>query len=389
MAKSKFLEYQDPSGDGLIDVCDAFVEVPQVPCDDCKCIANGAALTENWRTLESEDAFLNEKNCMYQVVIETSYTTTLDDDGEDVLDKRYEEYAEQAAEALLSAFNKDTGAAAVRTVLDAFEYTDYDLPARASSRLSLLYSALHNTLCDIQDAEDDEDSDEAGEESDSSGDEVTYTISELKTKLIRIRKGLHLYAAYAKPWRFIEGGNLFWQDGPRAGAVFNLKDYGDWGIPGGSKLAKILPRLDKFLITKGKNIRGVAGGGLRSMFGDTVEKVTVTFGEEYELKKLTVYTVECGEKPIKYFKKNTLKVLTRNKSPWGDSTAMAYLAQLSEMEADLTAREPVPWLEFVKKYTYPAIYSNVNQGYTNTDPERKLHGGKTSGRSKTIWPRHS
>ena len=117
MAKSKFLEYQDPSGDGLIDVCDAFVEVPPVPCDDCKCIANGAALTENWRTLESEDAFLNEKNCMYQVVIETSYTTTLDD-GEDALDKRYEEYAEQAAEALLSAFNKDTGAAAVRTVLD-------------------------------------------------------------------------------------------------------------------------------------------------------------------------------------------------------------------------------------------------------------------------------
>jgi len=369
MAKSKFLEYQDPSGDGLIDVCDAFVEVPPVPCDDCKCIANGAALTENWRTLESEDAFLNEKNCMYQVVIETSYTTTLDD-GEDALDKRYEEYAEQAAEALLSAFNKDTGAAAIRTVLDAFEYTDYDLPARASSRLSLLYSALHSTLCDIQDAEDDEDSDEEGEEADSSGTEVTYTISELKTKLIRIRKGLHLYAAYAKPWRFIEGGNLFWQDGPRAGAVFNLKDYGDWGIPGGSKLAKILPRLDKFLITKGKNIRGVAGGGLRSMFGDTVEKVTVTFGEEYELKKLTAYTVECGEKPVKYFKKNTLKKLTSNGSPWGDSTAMAYLAQLSEMEASLTAREPMPWLEFVKKYTYPAIYSNVNQGYTNTDPEK-------------------
>ena len=371
MAESKFLKYQDPSGDGLIDVCDVYTDVPEPACEDCKCIANGAAITPNWRQLGDGEAFLNEKNCMYQVVVETKYTTTLDDDGVDILSERYEEYADQAAEALLDAFNKDTGAASLRTAKGALEYTDYELPARPNSRLSLLYSVLYKTLCDIEEAEDeDEDAEDETAEDEEEGTagavEVTYTIQELKSKLLRIRQGLHLYAAYMKPWKFLENGNLFYQDGPKAGAVFNLSDYGDWGVGGGSITAKILPQLDKFLNTKGKNIRGVAGGNFKSMFGDTVVKVTFKFNAKYELKKLIVYTVECGEKPITYVKK--LKTL-KNKSAWKDSTAMAYLAQLSEMEADLTAREPVPWLEFVKKYTYPTIYSSLNQGYANTDPE--------------------
>ena len=137
MAESKFLKYQDPSGDGLIDVCDVYTDVPEPACEDCKCIANGAAITPNWRQLGDGEAFLNEKNCMYQVVVETKYTTTLDDDGADILSERYEEYADQAAEALLDAFNKDTGAAALRTAKEALEQTDYELPARPNSRLSL------------------------------------------------------------------------------------------------------------------------------------------------------------------------------------------------------------------------------------------------------------
>ena len=368
MAESKFLRYQDPSGDGLIDECDVFVEVAEVPCEECKCVRNGSAITPNWRNLDDEDAYLNEKICMYQVFIQTEYESTLRDDA-DVLEERYEEYADQAVKALLTAFNKNTSSDTLQTVKDVLEYTDWDLPARPRSHLALLYSIPHITFCNIENADDDEDSDEDDEESDASGTDVTYTISDLKTKLIRIRKGLHLYAAYAKAGRFIDGANLYKQDG-NTRVTFYLKDYGDWGLPGASIMAKILPRLDKFLNTKGKNIRGVAGGGFKSMFGDTVEKITITFGEEYELKKLTVYTVECGEKPIKYFKKNTLGQLTKKNSPWGDPTAMAYLAKLDEMEADLTAREPMPWLEFVKKHTYPEIFSDVNQGYTNTDPEK-------------------
>ena len=36
------------------------------------------------------------------------------------------------------------------------------------------------------------------------------------------------------------------------------------------------------------------------------------------------------------------------------------------------AREPMPWLEFVKQYTYPVIYSTTNQVYANTDPQEAI-----------------
>jgi len=65
MAESKFLKYQDKTGDGLIDACDDVIEVAEVPCEDYKCVENGNALTPTWQQLNNEDSFLNEKNCLY------------------------------------------------------------------------------------------------------------------------------------------------------------------------------------------------------------------------------------------------------------------------------------------------------------------------------------
>ena len=48
------------------------------------------------------------------------------------------------------------------------------------------------------------------------------------------------------------------------------------------------------------------------------------------------------------------------------------MANFDDMITDLTAREPLPWLDFVTKHTYPLIYSAINQGYTNTDPEESV-----------------
>jgi len=381
MAESKFLRHQDPSGDGLPDVCDEFVAVEEPLCEDCKCIKNGAAITPNWRSLDSEESFLNYKNCLYQVAIETKYTTTIDEsllEKEDLTDTeeaegmaaRYEEYAEQAITALLEENNKDTGAAALRSMSVALQNTDYDLAARPKSRLRLLYSIPYHDLCSLDDAADEEDTDDAEEE--GAEVEVTYEIQDLKAKLIVVRKGLFLYGRYLRVYRSIDKGNLFFQDGDAAGKVFPLFDYGDRGILGGSTMAKILPQLDNFLNTKGYNIRGVdvhgsCRAGFINLYRDKVETVTFTFTKEYELKKLTLYTQGCGEEnPIIFIDK--LKRL-KKKSAWKDPTAMAYLVQLNEMTVQLQAREPVPWLEFVKKYTYPTIYSSVNQGYANTDPD--------------------
>jgi len=365
MAESKFLKYQDPSGAGLAEECDVFIEVAEVPCEEGKCFENSTAITPNWRKLDNKDVFLNEKKCLYQVVIETKYTTTLED-GADALDTRYEQYAGAAITTLLEANNKDTGAAAIRTIEKVLEYTDWYLDERPKSRLRLLYSVPYSDIYLIEEAEDEEDS----SLSESGDTEATYTIQDLKSKLIAVRKGLHLYGRYLKVYRILDGGNLFYQNGAAAGTPFPLEEYGDWGVLGGSFLGRLLPQLDKFLNSKGYNIRGV--GGLKGMFGDTVEKVTFTFSAEYTLKKLMIYTTECGEKPILFIKKLTGLTGNTNYDAWSDPTSMAYLARLDDMVRDLSAREPIPWLEFVKTHTYPTIYSSINQGYANTDPENSI-----------------
>ena len=364
MAESKFLKYQDKTGDGLIDACDDVIEVAEVPCEDYKCVENGNALTPTWWQLDNEDSFLNEKNCLYQVVIDTKYTTILDDAGNDALGDRYDEYARTAIDVLLDVHDKDSGAAAVRAMAEILQYTDYYLAPRSKSRLRLLYSVPYSDLATVDASDDEEDSGATDEDSDV---EVTYEIQDLKAKLVRVRKGLHLYGMYLRVYRSIDNGNLFYQNGDLAGKVFPLFDYGDMGVLGGSTMAKLLPQLDKFLNTKGLNIRGVAGS--MRLSGDKVKKLTFTFSGEYELKKLLVYTETCGEIPIVFIKK--LSYL-KKKSAWKDPTALAYLAKLDDMERDLTAREPVPWSDFVKTHTYPTIYSSVNQGYANTDPESSI-----------------
>jgi hypothetical protein len=45
---------------------------------------------------------------------------------------------------------------------------------------------------------------------------------------------------------------------------------------------------------------------------------------------------------------------------------------MEQMEQELTARVPTPWLDFIKTYTYPQVDSTLNAGYTNTDPENSV-----------------
>ena len=39
---------------------------------------------------------------------------------------------------------------------------------------------------------------------------------------------------------------------------------------------------------------------------------------------------------------------------------MAYFAQLDAMDQALQAREPTPWIDFVKEYTYPEVYDQIS-----------------------------
>ena len=377
MAESKFLQYQDPSGDGLIDVCDEVVELPPPACDESPCIPNGTATTPNWRLAEPSIPFLNEKICHYQVAIETRYTTTIDEslledpdltdeEAEEALNVRFEENLDAAVTAFLENYNKDDSEASQIIVKDAIMWdvgTDYYLPARALSRMRFLYSLPFEVLYNLETADSEEEDDTAA----APALEVTYTVDELKTKLTYARKALRLYSWYNKIFMKIDGGNLYYEDEPLAGMPFALDSYGAWESGKRSILGAMLPELDEFLNTKGYNIGGV--GKFGGFMKDKVSSLAFSFDEGYALSKITIYTQGCPRDPVIFKEKlSTLKT----KSAWKDVTALGYLAQLGDMATDLTAREPVPWLEFVKKYTYPAIYSSTNQGYTNTDPKKTV-----------------
>lgn len=364
MAQSKFLKFQDHNGDYLIDVCE--VDLPPPEEQVCKdCVPNPSALVPNWKTYESLTPFLNEKTCRYEIAITTPETTTgansesTEEEAEQALQELYEKYSNEVIEAFLDYYEKANIESNVSTMLENISYKDYYLDAVPSSHLQLLYSFPFNILSLLQEDEvvDEEATSESGDIT------VEYLVPQMVATMIRVRKGLNLYARYDKIYKFTNKATLLFLDN---GGLFNLSNYGDAGLLAGSSItSNLIPELDRFLVLKGFNIPGV--GGASGLFNDRVTRLEFTFSNTYKLKLLKVYTESCGEKPTEF--KET-KLTRLNKSPgWKDPTAVAYFAQMEAMTRDLTARTPKPWLEFVKEYTYPKVEAVVNAGYTNTDPE--------------------
>ena len=367
--KSSFLYHQDKNRDGVIDICEELIEVEEAPCPDLPCSPNPNALVEDWKTKTIEEPFLNAKTCKYQITVVTKHKTTIDtallqskdlttEQADEAMEERFDEYVDDAIESLLNIYDKDEGVQNQIDLKAAIEYTAYDLDPRPLSRLKLLYSVPYTALEDLTDAEEEEEDDD---EDGATATVVTYEGATLKNLLIKVRKGLNLYNRYLKMYRALESGNIYYDE---TNALFPLELYGDAGLFPTSLLAKTLTQLDKFLVQKGYNLPGVVGT-MKGAFNDRVVTMEFKFSKEFELKRLKIWTEGCGEKPIIFNKK--LKPLLAM-SAWKDPTAMGYFARLEEMEVDLTARTPKPWLEFIKEYTYPLIYDTSNSTYGDTDP---------------------
>ena len=135
---SPFLQYQDKNGDFLIDDCEIKLPGPiEKVCLDC--VPNPKALVQNWKT-NLNTPFLNEKLCLYQVGVKTSHTDTGGNDG---IIERFETYKEEAVELFLDEYQKEVSVQNIEALRTGIEYNpekDFQLEARTSSVLSLLYS---------------------------------------------------------------------------------------------------------------------------------------------------------------------------------------------------------------------------------------------------------
>lgn len=359
MSTSKFLPFQDVNGDGLQDVCDdVFVEeVEECPS---KCSPNPRASVPDWRKRSTFQPFLNEKVCKYQItIVAGDYTTTGIEEGdtkeeaEAKLAAIFDQYVGRAIEVLLQVYDKEPSEGAVELIRSEIDYTSFFLEPRRKSRLKLLYSIDFDTLNAIPDAApSDEDTDEGPIE-------VTFVAKEIGPMMIRVRKGLHLYARYKRVYEYIDGSSLRFTNGNK---VFDLDIYGDFGFNTSDSLLNILTQqLSDFLANYGYNIPSILGFGERIATEfkgqQSIYEITFSFSEDYKVEKIVFFTEQCGSKPITM----TAKLQHLNQmSAWKDPTAVAYFANLYEMDQELQAREPTTWIDYIIKYTYPSVYSTTS-----------------------------
>lgn len=357
MAESKFLTWQDMDNDGLIDKCDDLFNPEPAVCPGC--LPNPMAIPPNWKKRNINEPFLNEKMCEYQITKITRYKTTIPKEileadpnsaeAKKALEDRFYEHVEEAIMGLLDYYNKDDSPTSIKEVWKWIKYSKYDLQARKNSRLKLLYAVPFNVIFDLPDREDDD----ADEEEENLPGEMTvmYSAADVSTKMIKIRKALGLYGRYLKVERALGNGNIFFQEDDR---VFNLQDYGDIALWTDSIMSNLYNQLEGFLSMQGYQLPG----GFAAIFStkERITKFEIKY-DNYEVKRMKVWTESCGNRPI-WFKKKRLKALRENMW-WKDKTAVAYFAQLYEMESNVSARIPLPWQEFIEKFTYPKVYVTV------------------------------
>ena len=376
MAQSPFLKYQDLNGDKLPDVCDDYVETtPGKKCPTCT--PSPTATTPNWKEQSEDDPWLNGKNCKYQTTIKTTSTTLIlsEDDiesgdpaGSSILALLFSEYTEAAIDSLLFGFNKENSSEARQAIRDSIESTRFYLSPRPFSKVRLLYSVPYDVFNQLP--EDDGTSMEEGvddEQDDSTSENgadlpskiVTYLVDDLVDQTRTVSQGLYLYNSYYKIYRAVDKGNLVFKDTDK---LFNLDGYGHF-FAGSSMVLDALNDLDAFLNKKKMNIPANLGGTY-SFSNARVAKLEFTFTGDYKLNQLRVWTENCGSQP-KVFDKAKLKFLLEKQS-YKNPTVMGYLSSLSEMESDLTARSPMPWLEFIKKFTYPTVEERTDFGGIGT-----------------------
>ena len=379
--KSQFLKWQDLDGDGYIDICDD-IEYPAAPiCVPCK--PNPKAIIPDWKKRDITEPSLNTKLCTYDVTVVTQYKTIipeeyLSSDSSDpeaeaaALKLRYEEYELDAALAILDGFMKDDSSESLAKVMEAIQHSKFHLGVRQGSRLKLLFRIPHDVIYNLPARSMDNEEEEPDDPQEPGRIEVVYDAAQMTYKNIRVRKALWLYGQYLKVYRALEDGNIFFvgdnpppnmefnddifypddsSAGGALGRIFNLENYGDPAVFTSSTMSDLMDDLESFMNARGYNIPGV--GGIFSFWLDDITKMKFVF-KDYELKKLHIWTAECGaNRPIRFNKKRLAGL--RAKGAWKDKTAVAYFTQLWEMEASLTARKPLPWAEFVEKFTYPKV----------------------------------
>jgi len=340
------------------------------PCSTCT--PNPDALVPDWTTYEG-DPFLNEKDCLYTVVIETKYNST---GGEDELVTRIKEYKRPAIKKLLRFYQKketdlivDLLENGTQGAPSPFKGIDYYVPPEESGRLKILYVIPAFNFDGIE-----QDYQTPEEETTTTPGPVNSSfiikMSNISMMLSRFELVMRVYGKYQAKFHTLDDGRIYYGTSTREFIIGNedsnkiLTNVID--IKNG--LNYILSRkkfndINEFDIIP-NNIAGFT-------LGDERKATELEFGvdQNYKINLVTIRQSNCPDITI-----NNPEEIDElcNRAPLNNPTIVAYLSRIEEIHTDIIAREPIPWLDFIKKYTYPSLRIDYGKATLIDDDETLL-----------------
>ena len=383
MAESIFRQFQDADSDGKHDVC-ADVSVPAVEPEPCpSCVPNAEAVVPNW--IEQTEPFLNQKTCQYSVTIDTDYDGTGGDELESRMADEDYTYIDQAIERLLRFYGKlesreddfvdeDGNLTGELGTVDALrlvaKVTDYHLGGdsiipRTGAKMKFLVTIPAFNF-DAIPASQDTDAEDSGPEigGDSAFiDSIEMDVHEIKGYSRKVRALLRRYTSYHKIFHQLEAGKLVFENGK----PWNGRDYAE-------RLKDAIGELFDFI--KNKDYKPSKGPGFdRAGSGRRyANKVTLGFGQDdnggMKLTYVTITQTGCEDAATTFScdREKLTGLLAAQDSAWTDPVIVGYASQLQDMAEMASAREPMPWKDYVIKYTNPSLsvsYMNNADKFTS------------------------
>ena len=338
------------------NTCKEFVapqeQINPEPCPTCT--PNPDAIVPDWTTIEGNgDPFLNEQNCLYSVVIETKYNST----GGDELVKRIKEYKPVAAKKLLRFYSKKETDLIVDLLVNGAEGaksplvgSDYFVPTESAGRLKILYVIPAFNFDGIE--EDYKDPTNTLTQP-TIINEFSLQLNKISMMLNRFQLVMGVYGKYQARFHSIDDGRIYYGTSKREFII---------GTPDSNNVLtdvyNITEGLNYVLERKGFNQINDADVLPDSIAGFVFDSERVASNikfnvdNNYKIVSCTIEQQSCP--PTEITNQEELDEIF-DRVPFNNPTVMAYLSRIEEIHREITAREPMAWLDFIKKYTYPAL----------------------------------
>jgi len=338
------------------NTCKDFVapEEPINPNPCPTCTPNPEAIVPDWTTLDNgSDPFLNEQNCLYSVVIETKYNGT----GGDDLPNRIREYKPVAAKKLLRFYSKKETDLIVDLMVNGAQGakgplvgSDYYVPTEQAGRMKILYVIPAFNFDGIEEDYKDPNNNLTNP---TIINEFSIPLNKISMMLNRFNLVMGVYGKYQARFHSIDDGRIYYGTSKREFII---------GTPDTNNVLTDIYEITEGLnyVLKNKSFNEISDADI---FPDSIagfvfdsdkvaSSIRINVDDKYKVISCVIEQNACPPTEI-----NDPEEIERlfDRVPFNNPTVLAYLSRMEDIHRDITAREPMPWLDFIKKYTYPAL----------------------------------